>query len=1137
MLNNDPGTGGRQDRRAEAQDPHSKRWWLRNWRLRTKMAAVLLVPTLAALGVGGVRVYDGMSTASRLNTIVEQVELAQRTADVTHELQRERDHAVVQTASGGADRVPYDDQARRVDDAIARFRLPESELEDFTPKVREAYESSVNRLSSLSSLRAIVNRGFTDSQTLVAYNSVVESVLNIHRAVSSGAANTQLTQSAWAAESTSRAKEYLAQQRSILLSAGIRNEFLTGQVDQMREADARFEAAFTEFENVASPAQRELYAARVAGAAVDDSEQIKQYALINAENDRALNMNPGEWGAASGARGDLLRGVEEEVLGEFHDSAKEYADAAWWAMLRDGALIVLLLLVAFAVASFIARSMLRPLRTLRYGALEIAEQSLPQAIKQVNENPGGASSVTVPPVQVHTREEIGQVARSFDAVHQQALRLASEQALLRTNVNDLFVNLARRSQTLVQRQLSLIDRLEQDEQDPDQLSSLFELDHLATRMRRNNENLLILGGTDLTRRMMRPVPLSEVVGAAVSEVEQYARIAIAESPELAIQGRVVNDFVHLIAELLENATVFSNPDTEVTVRTAYRRQELVIEIRDRGVGIDDEEIDEINDRLTRPPEVDVAVSRRMGLFVVGQLARRHNIGVQLQNNGDLEGGVTATVHLSGEYVVQLTSDGPRPMPDIGRPVGGDEPRRDPLSETGTHLGLAAAFGGRGGPADRGVDAPTERAPLPPLNYDSPSAPAPSAPAPSAPAPSSNGFDPSGGPLPQRRKEIRAAQEDEEQETPQEPVEDLPGNYSFQVSSGGSFGATDIPKWEDDAEASTDDEVRAEQWPSVESAAAAQESEIPAAFDGQCGVPAQEEEESRSLFHSPFEAEKTAQFEPTRPYPDSDGADQNGTRPAPDAPLAAGATQDVQDDPGGLRAATASDYETEGQPPAVDTQPKGASWDMDDAPTQRLPIYEAVLSQWFRESEGDESGTALADSLNAGGGQPPRPARQETPAEPPSVADGEQALQARRAAEPESETGELRVTGASKPGGETGEFPEELLAPTGPRDPGWGSADVGWQAAEALVQQSQHVQETTSAGLPKRVPKSNLVPGSAAPRPQSPAPAKPATTRSPDAVRGRMSNFQQGIRRGRHAKADPVSTEPPRSIPSRHEEQE
>ena len=189
------------------------------------------------------------------------------------------------------------------------------------------------------------------------------------------------------------------------------------------------------------------------------------------------------------------------------------------------------------------------------------------------------------------------MARAFDAVHSQALRLASEQALLRNNVNDLFVNLARRSQTLVQRQLSLIDQLEQDEQDPDQLSSLFELDHLATRMRRNNENLLILGGTDLARRMMRPVPLTEVVGAAVSEVEQYTRIAVGDSPDLGIQGRVVNDFVHLVAELLENATVFSNPDTEVSVRVAYRRAELVLEIRDRGVGIDSAELGEINERL------------------------------------------------------------------------------------------------------------------------------------------------------------------------------------------------------------------------------------------------------------------------------------------------------------------------------------------------------------------------------------------------------------------------------------------------------------------------------------------------------------------------------------------------------------
>ncbi|MBB5153837.1 sensor histidine kinase [Saccharopolyspora phatthalungensis] len=1079
MLNNDPATGA-----GAATDPaanRTKKWWLRNWRLRYKMAAVLLVPTLAALAVGGIRVYDGLATQSRLNSIVEQVELGQQVASLTHELQRERDFAVVLTNANGPNGVgDYTAQNQRVDAAVQQLRAFDSRVADFTLEVSSAYQSAMHRLDSLGALRNTINTGFTGPQTLVAYNSVLDSLLQINRTVSTAAVNTQVSQTARAAEALGRAKEQLAQQRSILLMAGLRGQFLTGQTDAVRAANARFEAAFAEFESAATPEQSALYAARVAGPEVDRTEQIEQTALIAADRENPPGIDPLEWGTQSAKRTDLVRSVEDEVLTDFHDDAAALADSATWSLIRDSVLLLLLLVVAFGVAAYIARSMLRPLRTLRYGALEIAQQSLPDAINKVNENPGTAAQITVPPVPVYSNEEIGQVARTFDAVHQQALRLASEQALLRTNVNDLFVNLARRSQTLVQRQLALIDRLERDEQDPDQLSSLFELDHLATRMRRNNENLLILGGTDLTRRMMRPVALNEVLGAAVSEVEQYARVAVVDAPDLAIQGRVVNDFVHLVAELLENATVFSNPDTEVTVRTAYRRQELVIEIRDRGVGIDAGEVDEINERLTRPPEIDVAVSRRMGLFVVGQLARRHNIRVELHNNDGLEGGVTATVRVSGEFVVQLTPDGPMPMPDVPRAAIGEEPRES-VSETGTHLGLAAAFGGRAAAGtDRGIEPLPERTPLPSL----------------AGVEQATAFTP------------------KPQDEPDNDDTEVSTQYSVTVTSGDSFGATDVPEWEDASQAPADDEVRAEEWPSEESG-----GQFPDEFDGQCGGPS-DPIGSADLFRSPFEAEKTARFTSAElpvgldePVPngsgpdgtglggalfgsaDSEGAADNGTRQEPATEAWALGGGPVEG--------------TDGRPPAfADDEPRGTAWDMDDAPTQRLPIYEAVLSQWFRESDVDEFPATPATPARSASADNPEQAETPEPVEP----------------EPENEQPDAPE-----------EHVDEVPRTTVP-DPGWGSADVGWKAAEALLQ-TQQVQETTAAGLPKRVPKTNLVPGSAAPRtPQTPR-RKPAATRSADAVRGRMANFQQGVKRGRHSKAEPVSTEPPRSNPSRPEEQE
>ena len=315
--------------------------------------------------------------------------------------------------------------------------------------------------------------------------------------------------------------------------------------------------------------------------------------------------------------------------------------------------MLLALLAALGLMAIITRAMLKPLRVLRREALEVANRRLPASVQRIlaDPDPAEAAKHAVEPVAVFTREETGQLARSFDAVQEQAVLMATEQALLRDNINSIFVNLSRRSQALVERQLSLIDRLEQDEQDPDQLASLFELDHLATRMRRNSESLLVLSGTGLSRQLNRPVPASEVVGAAVSEVEHYARVEVASAPEVAVQGRAVSDLVHVIAELLDNATFFSEPEKKVIVRMAMtRKKELAIQITDQGVGMSEDEIDAANARLADPPDLDVAVTRRMGLYVVARLAKRHNIIVRLRDNEDIEGGLIARINVPAELV-------------------------------------------------------------------------------------------------------------------------------------------------------------------------------------------------------------------------------------------------------------------------------------------------------------------------------------------------------------------------------------------------------------------------------------------------------------------------------------------------------
>jgi hypothetical protein len=237
----------------------------------------------------------------------------------------------------------------------------------------------------------------------------------------------------------------------------------------------------------------------------------------------------------------------------------------------------------------------------------------------------------IAPINVTSQDEIGEVARAFDQVHSEAVRLAGEQALLRSSFNAMFVNLSRRSQTLIERLARMIDNLEQNEDDPDRLGSLFSMDHLVTRMRRNSENLLLLAGHDNPRKWTESVPIADIARAATSEIEQYNRVALNIPPGISVIGQAVSDVVHLLAELVENATIFSPKDTQVHVRM----QELssggvLIEVVDRGIGVSEARLTEMNFRLDNPPTIDVSVSRHMGLFAVARLAERHRVRVRLR---------------------------------------------------------------------------------------------------------------------------------------------------------------------------------------------------------------------------------------------------------------------------------------------------------------------------------------------------------------------------------------------------------------------------------------------------------------------------------------------------------------------------
>ncbi|WP_208637398.1 nitrate- and nitrite sensing domain-containing protein [Amycolatopsis echigonensis] len=659
MPNEDTAGAGEAFAREDAGTAQQRSWLaLGNWRLRSKLALILLIPTITALVLGVLRVVDDVRSAVDLNHTASQVAFAEKVTAVVHDLQRERALAVVRISSGDPLRqTGLDAQMAKVDRDVDDLRNAAVNLENDNQAASDRYAHGLQRLDALRPLRAaMTTSAYSDRAVLDTYSSVLDSLIQLGREVSTATTDRDLLRLGTSTQSISEAKEYILRGDSALQIAAFRDGFPGNLIDETRAAEASGDASITAFLANATGDQVQLYNDTYSGPEVDERRRLQTQAFSFAQQGQPLNLDGTKLGQDSTVAADKLRAVEVNLLTQLRAQADQLASNAVRSAWVGGVIVLAALVAALMLMLVIARLMLRPLRVLRKTALDVAYTRLPETVQAILDDPDpvNASKKAVDPVPVLTRDEIGEVARSFDVVHEQAVKMAAEQALLRENVNGIFVNLSRRSQRLVERQLGVIDRLEADEQDPDHLASLFELDHLATRLRRNGESLLVLSGAGLAKSVPKPVPAADVIGAAVSEIEQYARIEIGIVPEVAVQGLAIHDLVHVLAELLDNATYFSEPETKITVRAVItRKKALAIQVTDHGVGMSEERLAEVNERLADPPDLDVSVTRRMGLYVVARLAQRHGIEVRLRENEDIEGGVIARVVVPAELLTQV----------------------------------------------------------------------------------------------------------------------------------------------------------------------------------------------------------------------------------------------------------------------------------------------------------------------------------------------------------------------------------------------------------------------------------------------------------------------------------------------------
>ncbi|TDD87213.1 sensor histidine kinase, partial [Actinomadura rubrisoli] len=516
-------------------------------------------------------------------------------------------------------------------------------------QARRLADKIIGGLDALSAGRRAIDSGAANrSRAFAEYTALLADIGSLQGSLAT-LDNSEVAKDARNQASLTRARETLAQEDALLAGA-----LAAGRMSPAEHA---------QFVKLVGT-QRSLYGFSAAELRVSDQDYYQrvvgmpEYARLRLLEDRfvgsaRLVRSSGTagvlWKTTADSNLTRLRGLELAVSAGAEKRAEPISDGIITRVVLAGALGLVAVVASLVIAVWVARSVIRELARLRREAIDLADVRLPGVIRRLRRGEEVDVAAEAPPLAFGTRE-IDQVGEAFNAARRTAIQGAVEEATLRRNVSDVFVNLARRSQTLLHRQLKLLDAMERRIEVPDDLEDLFRVDHLATRMRRHAEGLIILSGQPPGRGWRSPVAIVDVARAAASEVEDYTRVNVAPMTRAAIVGPAVADVIHLLAELIENATAFSPPHTTVQVQGQAVSHGFTLEVEDRGLSMDEPSLAAANERLATAAEFDLSDSAQLGLFVVGRLARRHGIKVTLRTSP--YGGMTAIVLLPEDLVVR-----------------------------------------------------------------------------------------------------------------------------------------------------------------------------------------------------------------------------------------------------------------------------------------------------------------------------------------------------------------------------------------------------------------------------------------------------------------------------------------------------
>ncbi|QJT06728.1 histidine kinase [Streptomyces asoensis] len=626
--------------------------------IRRKIVALLLVPLVSLTAVWGFATVLTGREASRLFTVSSLVEnVGYPIEDTVRVVQQERRQTLVYLADPRAsDALSALRRTRTAtDEALAEIR---GNAQD--PDVRDVLDQDdgegltavLDAFDGVDSLRRSVEEGtVTRAQALALYTQLIDPCYAL-LAKLDVVDSVEMDKQYRALVSVARARELLSQEDALLGSALVVGRLSREEIRDVSDLEAQREVVYEVSLAQLPTAERERYESFWKNATTAPLRTVEQAVVGTAPGDMPRGVSAKNWDTAAGNVLLELGTLDEQANDRYQDRVRPVAIEVIVKAVVAGVFGLVALLVSLVLSVRIGRGLIRDLRQLRLEAHEASGVRLPSVMRRLSAGEQVDVETEVPRLE-YDRNELGEVGQALNTLQRAAVEAAVKQAELRAGVSEVFVNLARRSQVLLHKQLTLLDTMERRTEDTEELADLFRLDHLTTRMRRHAEGLVILSGAAPSRQWRRPVQLMDIVRAAVAEVEDYERIEVRRLPRLAATGPAVADLTHLVAELLENATVFSPPHTAVQVFGDRVANGFTLEIHDRGLGMAPEALLEANLRLAETPEFELSDTDRLGLFVVSRLAQRQNVRVSLQPSP--YGGTTAIVFIPDAL---LTDDVP-----------------------------------------------------------------------------------------------------------------------------------------------------------------------------------------------------------------------------------------------------------------------------------------------------------------------------------------------------------------------------------------------------------------------------------------------------------------------------------------------